>query len=61
MFEDMYKHLVFLGFVVSAEEDSSGRTHSSMVASPSWLPVFQKQMKQNSICKQIGRIEKMIR
>ena len=60
MYEDAYKHIVFMGYLVSTEEDASGRTYSSMVASPSWLPIFQEQMKDVSVRKQIWGIERMI-
>ncbi len=60
MYEETYGNLVFLSYLISTEEDSSGWTHSSMVASPSWLPIFQKQMKQISVRKQIKGIERMI-
>ena len=56
----MYSHLVFLGYVISTEEDSSGRSYSSMVTSPSWLPIFQKHMKSKNVCQQIKGIECMI-
>ena len=58
--EDAYSHLVFLGYLVSMEEDSVGRTFSSMIASPSWLPVFQKQMKNTSVHWQIRAIKQMV-
>ena len=55
--EDTYLHLVFLNYLVSMEEDSVGRTFSSMIASPSWLPVFQKQMENTSVHWQIQAID----